>query len=279
LLASGAAQAAPEPSEAERLFYDGSAAYSAADYLGAIEKFTAALGAATREGADPVIRSAMLINLAESHERAFEMHEDVIHLKKANAIYQRIQEEAGVAGYGAETAEKAKRRQAVVRAKLDELHVEPEPAPDPDPDPEPPPNLGSDDGDDAQPAEQPTDPERRKHKVVGGALVGVGSVALAGGAALIANGARLPAVARMNTMGMQTPEAMNHIAKETNKGRALWATGIGVATAGVVMIAVGAVQLTQAKRSETASRHWSLTPLAGFGAGGATAGAQLGGRF
>ena len=70
-----------EAKRTQQLFFDGSAQFSAADYTGAIEKFTEALKIVTKEGLDPTIRGALLINLARAHRKAYEVSRDVTHLR------------------------------------------------------------------------------------------------------------------------------------------------------------------------------------------------------
>ena len=90
LPATGHAAEQREPSSesstedaAKTFFYEGSARYSAADYLGAIESFTAALEIATRERMELTVRSALLLNLGRAHQQAYLVNDEPSHLRMA----------------------------------------------------------------------------------------------------------------------------------------------------------------------------------------------------
>ncbi len=80
----------PDWVDAERLFRQGSARYSAANYSAAIQDFQAALELVAKHDYDPSVELALLVNLARAHRRAYEIDRDVLHLRTALEINRRI---------------------------------------------------------------------------------------------------------------------------------------------------------------------------------------------
>ena len=82
-------------SEARRLYYEGSTRYDAADYEGAIEKFTEALTSVKEVGSnDFQVRGLLLYNIGKAHVRAYDTTQDVVHLRQARTIYREFIAEA-----------------------------------------------------------------------------------------------------------------------------------------------------------------------------------------
>jgi len=73
--------------EASALYAEGTVAYEAADYTGAIAKFTQALGIVVETRANDEIRLRLLYNIATAHEKAYAIDQDVVHLRQAKELY------------------------------------------------------------------------------------------------------------------------------------------------------------------------------------------------
>ena len=117
-----AAWAGPaEDEDAKTLYAKASAKYSAADYAGAIEYFTAALEKATAENLPYRVRGALLFNLAKAHVKAFEeLDGDVTHLRSARSIYRRYLDEAPASDGQYGDVSEAKSELARVETMLEE---------------------------------------------------------------------------------------------------------------------------------------------------------------
>lgn len=158
-----AGAAAPEPppeaepatdleAQAAALYDEGQVLYSAADYTGAIDKFTEALALSSRPEASfsPDVRGALLYNLATAHDKAFNVEGDLKHLRTARELYGRIVDEAETYGYDAELVGQATEQRDAVDERLREAEAK---EPEPEPDPEPPVAAPR------QPEPEPADPE------------------------------------------------------------------------------------------------------------------------
>lgn len=124
---------APPPSDADAktLYDEGQALYSAADYPGAVTKFTEALKLISRAGSTypPDARGRLLYNLATAHDRSHNVDPDPVHLRKAIEVLQRIVDEAPVHGYEASLVEQAQAELARVRERLEQAESEANPPP------------------------------------------------------------------------------------------------------------------------------------------------------
>ncbi len=116
------ALAGPGANEDAKTLYDkASAKYSAADYKGAVEYFTAALEKATQEDLSYRVRGALLFNLAKSHVKAYEeLDRDISHLRSARSIYKRYLDEAPASDGDYQDTAEAKSELARVETMLEE---------------------------------------------------------------------------------------------------------------------------------------------------------------
>lgn len=230
-------------SETERLYYEGAAKYSAADYEGAIDSFTRALSHATQDAASPEIRAALLANLANAHNKQYALDDDPMHLRKAKEIWKRIVDEGEDGLYTAETIAEAQSAIEQLDAKL-EAHAEAHPEPEPDEkDPEtvaPPPEP-------AQPVDTGADLSKG-----GAALLGTGLPLLAGGAVLLIYGTRFAPNAQAQVDEIEDPPDREEafVDDETRRGRLLMGVGAGVAAAGLGLTVAGAVLMATKKKKD-----------------------------
>lgn len=272
-VASAATHVGPERSQVEELFYDGSAKYSAADYVGAIESFTEALKIATKEGTDPPVRSALLQNLARAHVKAYDVDGEIRHLKKAREIYGNFVREAETAKYAEADVSEAESRAAELDDRISELEskqaeaaAQPTASTDPG-------------GNDA------TDTKAEGRRKRGIAFVAVGSALVAGGIGTLAYGTTFKGHAEDVIDDAKASEgddwsdsdqedADDFIERETRTGRIVIGVGAALAVVGVAGVVVGALDLVAAKKAkETASLRFA--PMLGRGG----AGLVLTGRF
>ena len=107
---------------AQRLYREGEALYSAANYPAAIDKFTEALSLISSGQAefDADTRGLLLLNLATAHERAYNVDPDLVHLRTSLEVLTRIVDESETLGYGEQVVADAKEARVRVEAKLAE---------------------------------------------------------------------------------------------------------------------------------------------------------------
>jgi tetratricopeptide (TPR) repeat protein len=254
-----------EPLErAKELYNEGSSLYSAADYNGAIERFTDALKIVTSEGSadEYVIRGALLLNIAQAHIHAYEVDADVGHLRAAKSIYQRFVDEAERgSGYDQADVDEARRQLDQLPQKIEE-HDARTPKNDgrPTTDGNPPPR---DDG--------PKEAQIVRTRSIGIGLVIAGSVAFAGGAGVLGWGTTFRRFAIQSVIDEggdpdRTPadftnEEKAYVDQQTTLG-IVWMVAGGVAAlVGGAGIGVGAWQLAKAKKMKKQSNAVALTPL------------------
>ncbi len=257
---------APENGELERmqkLFYEGSARYSAANYTGAIESFTAALEIVTRTGADPSVRGALLLNLAKSHVKAYDVSSEIRHLRTAREIYGRYASEAEPAGYPPDDASDATAQIAALEQQIASIEAASKPAPAPD-GPTPPTTAGA------------ADPGKGKRNL-GIALAAGGGAFVAGGIGALVFGTTFKPAANKQIKDMMqggTTEANNYLERETLKGNIWMGVGATMATVGAAGLAVGIVLMVKNKKPANAAHlRWAPTVARG------TIGLSLDGRF
>lgn len=257
---------AADLSLAKQLFDEGTARYDAADYEGAIEKFTLALGELKGQGVDDFgIRGLLLFNIGRTHMRAFEIDDQVEHLKQAKSIFNRFIEEAALYPDQVDPADvdEAKGR----LAEIDRLLAGTESAPEPDAGPSTP---------DDRPPPEPRDPAKLRAGGIGLSVAGV--ALLGGGIGMLAWGAGYGSAAEREVAGLddaglpaQSPafaDADAFVAAERRKGAAWMASGGVAAAIGVVGLALGVRSLVRAKQ---ASR---VTASAAFGREGVWVGVR-----
>lgn len=252
VLAVPSAAYAQEPmARAKELYDEGSTLYSAADYGGAIKKFTEALGIVTSEGSDDdhTIRGALLLNIAQSHTHAYEVDADAGHLRAARSIYQRYVDEAGRgAGYPETDVVDAKSQIDDLNARIEALEEHDDPPPNNGT--TPPPTTPGDTG--------PAEAEIVRTRSIGiGLLVG-GSVLTLGGVGLLAWGTTFERFAIQSVreeandpdkpISEFTPEEREHVDEQTRFGKIWLGAGAGIAVLGLVGVGLGAWQMSKAAK-------------------------------
>lgn len=233
-------------SEARRLFDEGTARYDAADYEGAIEVFTLALGEVRGQGVDDfTVRGLLLFNIGRAHMRAYEIDKDIEHLRQAKTIFERFIEEAEAHPGEIDDADVDE-----ARAQVDELErmlVAAEQSGD-----RPRDKPAPDDKQD----EPPGDPAKLRARGIG--LTAAGVALLGGGVGMLVWGTGFgpAAEARVAELDdLELPEGTTayadgdaFIAEERRKGSAWMAAGGVTAALGVVGVALGVQQLVKSKR-------------------------------
>jgi hypothetical protein len=259
-------EAAPELSEeakrAQQLFYDGSAQFSAADYTGAIEKFTEALKIVTSEGLDPTIRGALLINLARAHLKAYDVSRDVTHLRSAREIYSRIIREADRAGYSDDDIKESETGLEELDAKLAELEAQ-------DSAPSPAPTSTN--------SEQDEGEAGGGKRTIGIALAASGGVLIAGGAGALGWGTTYESFAEDSVAesGEQGFESANeYIDQQKQRGQQWMIAGGAAAGVGLAVLVTGVVLIVKDGK-EQKSAKLNLSPVVSR----AGSGLVLTGRF
>jgi hypothetical protein len=274
LAAPAAGEAEPEPSTtelAESKFRAGQTKYETADYDGAIELWTEAYGLVESTPETAAIKALLIFNLAQAHVKAFELHEDTLHLKKARALLDsyRASLELLYADEAARADESAKvdATLADIAAKLDAAErdqAEAEPTPGPT---APPPQVDA-------PPSNPSPGNPLLFAGVGVTVLGVamGGVGLGLGAAWAASA---------NDVSGLEPSDLDAREQQFTRGRranSLMIAGGVIAgvliPTGVALLAIGAKRNADARRSRQA-RVPQLVPSFGPQGGGLV----LTGRF
>lgn len=233
----------PEHEQAQTLYQDGTGHYEAADYPKAIEAFTAALNLST----DQKIRGTMMLNIALSHTKQFNIDRDLQHLRQAKAIYERYLDQAEDVGYRdddqaetREALEQIDRKLRVAQQIQNNRTQRSRPVP-------PPPKVED---------EPEVDGKRRK---LGIGMVAGGSVVAVGGVSLLAYGATFKG--RAEDEVAQVPDATNgqdYVDLMSKRGAVLMGVGGGMAALGVTGLVLGAVQMHKSKPQKVA-----ITPVGG----------------
>ena len=230
--------------EARRLFDEGTTRYEAADYEGAIEVFTLALGEVRGQGVDDfAVRGLLLFNIGRAHMRAYEIDKDIEHLRQAQSIFARFVEEAEA--YPDEIDEADVNEARVQLDEIDRMLVAAErsgPGP-------------SSDG--ASTRDQPS-ADAAKLRARGIGLTVAGAALLGGGVGMLVWGtgygpAAQAKVAELDQYDLPADttayaDGEAFIAEERRKGAAWMAAGGVTAALGVVGVALGVQQLVKAKK-------------------------------
>jgi hypothetical protein len=236
--------------KAKQLFDEGTARYDAADYAGAIEKFTLAMAELEGQEVDDFgIRGLLRFNIGRAHMRAYEIDQKSEHLRQAKSIFKRFIEDAERFPDQVEAADVEEAKQQLV--EIDRLLAGPTSEPEPEPEPDPVAGEG-----DVAPT-KPRDPAKLRASGIG--LTAAGAVLLAGGVGMLAWGAGYGSAAEQQVAGLDDAnlppdsaafdDADEFVAGERRKGSA-WMAGGGVAAAlGIVGVALGVRQLVLAKKS------------------------------
>jgi tetratricopeptide (TPR) repeat protein len=236
LAPTSVAFAAPDQAEADALSDAAVERFEAKDYDGAVDLFTQA------HEIDP--QPNYLFNIGRVYEEKGD-------LKNAVKYYQRFLGESGV---DLESRQAATERLKVLREALRELEGEPEPEPEPAPEP------SMDPTDDGTPRDTgPDDGRKRKLRIAGYSLLGVG------GAALVAGGV-VGGIALGTSNAAEDAPFVDETQRERDKAKTQANTADGLFIAGGVLAAVGLVlvlsTLGKGKADRTAkARVWS--PLVG----------------
>jgi len=248
--------------EAKRLYEQGKAHYEMLDYQAAIDAWTKAYAAVPQTERGEAIRNALVYNIAQAQEKAFEIDGDVTHLKQAKGLLERYLE-GYVAMYGedgdaAAEVEKVRGRIAELEARISDSDAGRGPS-------------ASDRRRAARAAErkrramalellQKDEKLRTRYQkaktfvIAGGVLTGVGAVSTVAGVGL----------ATGDLGGSPRPG-----------GWALAAVGFGAFVAGVVMLPIGAVRMKRVRKEALERVTVSAAPVAGR----TFAGLALAGRF
>lgn len=261
--------AAPGSSPAEErtardYYYEGEARYSAADYVGAIESFTLALAAVSKDGATPRMRSSLLLNLAGAHVKAFEAGPSRPHardhLVAAVEIYDRLGHESSSVEYPSEHVEEAARHADDARSRL-AAHDEalafasksagpPSPTVRADGRDSTPPRRGSSQTDEDGPPRGPG----RTLLVTGAAATGLGIAAIIYGVSVGPMAKR-----RAEREGRDDDTSDKYVDTWEQRGRIVLGTGAGVAALGSAALVTGVVLLLR-ERNDDVARHTLFVP-------------------
>jgi hypothetical protein len=239
-------------SKAKQLFDEGTARYDAADYTGAIEKFTLAMAELEGQAVDDFgIRGLLRFNIGRAHMRAYEIDQKTEHLRQAKSIFKRFIADAERFPDQVDPADVEEAKQQVT--EIDRLLA----APTGDAEPEPQPGPGTAGGEGDVAPTKPRDPAKLRASGIG--LTAAGAVLLAGGVGMLAWGAGYGSAAERQVAGLDDAnlppdttafdDADDFVAAERRKGSA-WLAGGGVAAAvGIVGLALGVRSLVLAKKS------------------------------
>jgi len=274
-LAAGApeAPAADPMEEAASLYTEGTARFDAADYEGAIDKFTRALGIVVAAEGDDAVRLTLLYNIASAHEKQFALDRDVQHLRQALQLYERYRDFAQAKG-SIDDIFDVEGKIAALEGKLrthDQIERNKAAGTAAREGPPPPPPV----------TEDAADWQRPRRTGIG--LVAAGGAAAVGGVVLAVVGSRLEPRAQDQVAeleGMNLPpdhpawaQGDQFIEQERRKGSALMGVGATFAVVGAAGVGVGAYYLVKSKKM----REGRVSTLPALSPG--YAGVRIAGRF
>ncbi|RMG98248.1 MAG: hypothetical protein D6705_06505 [Deltaproteobacteria bacterium] len=247
--------------EAKRLYEEGKAHYEMLDYQAAIDKWTQAYALVPETERGQAIRNALVYNIAQAQEKAYELDGDVTRLKQAKGLLERYLE-GYVAMYGEEgeaaaEVEKVRRRIAELEARIADNDAGRGPS-------------ASDRRRAARQAErkrramavellQKDAKLKRRYKksksfvIAGSVLLGVGGLATLTGIGI----------------------AQGDIGRGRAGGWGLAAGGFGMFVAGVVLLPIGAIRMKKVRREALERVTVTAAPVAGR----TFAGLAVSGRF
>lgn len=258
-----------ELAQAEALFREGEARFVSADYNGAMEAFTKALGivAALPEDNEQ-IQLLLLYNIGSAHEKAFEIDQDLAHLRQALTLYKRylgFTEEKDDLGEQLDVEHrilKIEKKLQLARQIEENKNGERER--------DVPPPPVSDDG-------------WKKPRNIGIGLAVMGGAALVGGIGIIVAGSQLKPgaedeVAKLANLGIPPDhpawaDGDQFIESEERRGKILMGVGGGVAALGAAGTAIGVSYLVKAGKLKKGQLQPTVSAMPGF------VGVQLKGRF
>jgi hypothetical protein len=227
--------------DAEALYRDGSTLYEAADYPGAIQKFTAALALVSAKSTPDgdTIKRPLLWNIAIAHERAFGIDGDQRHLRQAQTLYRSYVELLAKD----EVAAIAEAKTSLLRVQT-LLSEQEKQSP-------PPPRVAAP----SHPVQQERDQKALK---LGVGLLVPGVAATVAGAVMLGVGSTYGGKAQAQVdmladLGVPPndpawDQGAKFVEQERRKGRAMMAVGGTLAGAGVVLIGIGAYYTAKGKR-------------------------------
>jgi len=265
---------------ARELYTEGESLYSAADYNGAIDKFTEALTLVSKHGSvqDAQVRGLIMFNIAKAHIEAYEVDTQLNHLRQARSIYKRFVTEGEAAGYQATDISEAKaeiERLEIRIAEIEEEQKAPEPSLVGDPEK-------------AGPGVDIDKLERAQHAFGLGIGLTVGGVVLVGGGiAAVIWGSGVDGYIRdeinkkrdnqgeepLSVNPVRTDDEKNFADREQVKGNVWLGVGAAALTLGAAGIGVGAWQLSKSKKLKAESV--AMVPMIDRD----TAGLMFSGRF
>jgi hypothetical protein len=261
-------------SEARRLFHEGGTRYEAADYEGAVEKFTEALTSAKEAGSnDFQVRGLLLYNIGKAHVRAYDTTQDIVHLRQARTIYKQFIKEADTEAmfehFDPEHVKEARQELRMLEMRIEGLeNADQEPLP-------PPPTSEVD-------ASGPVDQWKRPRNL-GIGLASTGSVALVGGVAMLIAGSTFEQnaqdqVNQLADLGVPADhpawaEGETFVEGEKRRGTTFMAVGGSLAAVGAAGVGVGAYYLAKSKRLQEERVRPSVALSPGY------AGIVVSGRF
>lgn len=279
LAAPADAAESPGAADAESIFRRGQAKYETADYNGAIELWTEAYGLIDSTPENASIKALIIYNLAQAHTKAFELDDQVIHLKQAQRLLQSFRDNLELLyedpeALAAESA-RVEENLAQIDAQLAAVEAEAEPEPQPEP---PPPTVEPE----TEPEEEGPPPKPLKP---GKPLIFAGAGVLAvgvGGLATAIAGVVIGTQANDVSEVMEDPEAR---AEQFARGRtANLMLLIGGITAGALMptgdalIGVGIAREKRKQKAQQTAASLRVGPNFG-GSWGQGGGLSLSGRF
>jgi tetratricopeptide (TPR) repeat protein len=250
------------------LFQEGQTLYEAADYNGAINKFTEALAAVKQAGSEDFqVRGLLLYNIGKTHIKAYDIDKDLSHLRQAQAIYRQFLQEAEMESMfdqfdprDVAEAQKELENLEALLADLETVPLESTPTPTRTPDWKKPRNFG-----------------------IG--FLTSGSVLLLSGVGILGFGSSLgpnaeKEVSSLDGLGLPLDhpawaEADSYVAQETQRGRTFMAVGGSLAAVGVLGVGVGIGYLVKSSRLKRA--HGAPQPSVALSPG--FIGIQVSGKF
>lgn len=271
-------QGDPELDEARALYDEGKARFDTFDYQGAVDLWTKAYAKLPEDAAG--IRNRLVYNIATAQEKAFELDNDVEHLRRAQMLL-----ESYIGNYKAlvertpETqteVDKAEERIAVIKERIEAAHKG---------DTRPPPPIEGEDteiGWEGSTAPPPNpellernrrlaDEERKTDKILIGSYV---SLSLGGlftliGLSAVAGASSIEGQAMMDDPpGGEEPEEPEDTPADELRGTGYGSLGLGIAgvITGFVLLGVGLDRRKKAKNGTLITTHPLLGPgLAGAG--------------
>jgi tetratricopeptide (TPR) repeat protein len=255
--------------EAAVLYEEGTAMYDSADYSGAIEKFTKALGIVTSVNGDDRTRLTLLYNIAAAHEKGFSIDKDISHLRQALELYKRYRDFAQTTGDLGEELDVETRIAKLERRLRTRDQVEA--------------NRAANRKVPPPPVTAVPEADWKKPRNTGIALVAVGGAVTIGGVIMAVTGSRFEAnaqaqVDKLAAMGVPPTdpawiEGEAFVQSEKKKGNALMGTGATLAIVGAAGVGVGAYFLVKSKKL----RNGSVSVIPALSPG--FAGIQISGSF